>query len=45
VKGRAVSTWRLPKGKVEIEHLENVTKKATKELEADAREVEAYHAS
>ena len=42
VKGRAVATWRLPKGKVEIEHLENVTKKATKELETDAREVEAY---
>jgi hypothetical protein len=42
VKGRAVATWRLPKGKVEIEHLEKVTKKATKELEADAREVEAY---
>ncbi len=42
VKGRAVARWRLPKGKVEIEHLENVTKKATKELEADAREVEAY---
>ncbi len=42
VKGRAVATWRLPKGKVEIEHLENVTKKATKELETDARDVEAY---
>ena len=42
VKGRAVATWRLPKGKVEIEHLEDVTKKATKELEADARGVEAY---
>jgi hypothetical protein len=42
VKGRAVATWRLPKGKVEIEHLEDVTKKAAKELEADARAVEAY---
>ncbi|MBS1892806.1 MAG: AlkZ family DNA glycosylase [Actinobacteria bacterium] len=42
VKGRAVSTWRLPKGKVEIEHLENVTKKATKELEADAAAVESF---
>jgi hypothetical protein len=42
VKGSAVATWRLPKGKVEIEHLENLTKKATKELELDAREVEAY---
>ena len=45
VKGRAVARWRLPKGKVEIEHLENVTKKATKELEDDAREVEAYLAN
>jgi hypothetical protein len=42
VKGRAVGTWRLPKGKVEIEHLEPVTKKAARELEADAREVEAF---
>jgi hypothetical protein len=42
VKGRAVSTWRLQKGQVEIEHLESVTKKATKELEADARAVETY---
>jgi hypothetical protein len=42
VRGRAVATWRLPKGKVEIEHLETVTKKATKELEVDARDVEAY---
>jgi hypothetical protein len=42
VKGRAVATWRFQKGKVEIEHLESVTKKATKELEADARAIEAY---
>lgn len=42
VKGRAVATWRLPKGKVEIEHLERVTKRAARELEADAGEVEAY---
>jgi len=42
VKGRAVSTWRLPKGKVEIEHLENVTKKAAGQLEADAAAVEAF---
>ncbi|MGH2938471.1 MAG: DNA glycosylase AlkZ-like family protein, partial [Solirubrobacterales bacterium] len=45
VKGRAVATWRLPKGKVEIEHLEDGTKKATKELDADAREVETYLAN
>jgi hypothetical protein len=42
VKGRAVATWRLPKGKVEIEHLEDVTKKVTSELKADARDVESY---
>jgi len=42
VKGRAVATWRLPKGKVKIEHLENVTKKATGQLEADAAAVEAF---
>jgi hypothetical protein len=42
VKGRAVSTWRLPKGKVEIEHLEDVTKKAAGQLEADATAVEAF---
>lgn len=42
VKGRAVSTWRLPKGKVQIEHLESVTKKAAGQLEADAAAVEAF---
>jgi hypothetical protein len=42
VEGRAVSTWRLPKGRVEIEHLERVTKKAARELEADAAAVERY---
>jgi hypothetical protein len=42
VKGRAVATWRLRKGEVEIEHLEKVTKAATTVLEADARAVEAY---
>jgi hypothetical protein len=45
VKGRGVATWRLPKGKVEIEHLEDVTKKATKELEADAAAVESFLAN
>jgi hypothetical protein len=45
VKGRAVSTWRLPKGKVEIEHLERVPKTTARRLEADAREVENYLAS
>jgi hypothetical protein len=42
VKGRAVATWRFQKGRVDIEHLEDVTKKAARELEADARAVEAY---
>ncbi len=42
VDGRAVATWRLPKGKVEIEHLERVTKKAAGRLEADAAAVEAF---
>jgi hypothetical protein len=45
VEGRAVATWRLPKGKVKIEDLERVTKKAAGELEADARLVEAYLAN
>jgi hypothetical protein len=45
VKGRAASTWRLPKGKVEIEHLEDVTKKAAGQLEADAAAVEAFLSS
>jgi hypothetical protein len=42
VKGRAVSTWRYAKGKVEVEHLEKVTKRAARELEADAEAVESY---
>jgi Winged helix DNA-binding domain len=45
VKGRAVATWRLPKGKVEIEHLERVTKNAVGRLEADAAAVEAFLAA
>jgi hypothetical protein len=45
VRGRAVSTWRLPKGKVEIEHLENVPKTTARRLEADAREVEDFLSS
>ncbi|HKZ13060.1 MAG TPA: winged helix DNA-binding domain-containing protein [Solirubrobacterales bacterium] len=45
VKGRAVATWRLPKGKVEIEHLERVTKKAAGRLEADAAAVEVFLAN
>jgi hypothetical protein len=44
VKGRAVSTWRMAKGEVEIEHLEEVSKTAARALETDARAVEAYFA-
>ncbi|MBS1678365.1 MAG: AlkZ family DNA glycosylase [Actinobacteria bacterium] len=42
VKGRAVAIWRLEKGKVEMQQLEDVTKTAARALEADARDVEAY---
>jgi Winged helix DNA-binding domain len=42
VDGRAVSTWRFQKGRVEIKHLERITKKATGRLEADAAAVEAF---
>jgi Winged helix DNA-binding domain len=42
VDGRAVSIWRFQKGRVEIEHLERVTKKAAGRLEADAAAVEAF---
>jgi hypothetical protein len=45
VKGRAVSTWRFQKGKVKIEHLEDVPKTTARRLEADAREVENYLSS
>ncbi len=39
VGGRAVATWRLAGGKVTIEHLGKITKKAAAALEADAAEV------
>jgi len=45
VEGRAVATWRFAKGKVQIEHLEKVTKKAAGRLEADAAAVEAFLAN
>jgi hypothetical protein len=44
VGGRAVSTWRFNAGKVEIEHLGKVTKRAEAALEADARAVEEFMA-
>lgn len=45
VDGRAVATWRFAGGKVTIEPLGKVTKKAMKALEADAVEVERFFAS
>ena len=45
VDGRAVATWRLTRGKVEVEHLERVAKKAAGLLEADATAVEAFLAN
>jgi hypothetical protein len=45
VDGRAVATWRYAGGKVAIEHLGKITKKAAAALEADARQVELYLSS
>jgi Winged helix DNA-binding domain len=45
VDGRAVATWRYAGGKVTIEHLGKVTKKAAAALEADARGVEEFLAT
>jgi hypothetical protein len=42
VDGRAVATWRFQHGKVQLEHLEPVTKKAAAQLEAEATAVEAF---
>jgi hypothetical protein len=42
VGGRAVATWRFAGGKVTIEHLGKVTKKAAAELEADAHAVREF---
>jgi hypothetical protein len=42
VDGRAVATWRLAAGRVTIEHLGKVTKKAAAALEADAGAVEEF---
>jgi hypothetical protein len=42
VDGRAVASWRFARGKVGIEHLGRVTKKAAAALEADAREIEKF---
>jgi len=45
VKGRAVANWRLKGGKVSIEPLEPIAKKAAAALDADAKDVERFMAS
>ncbi len=45
VKGRAVATWRLSRGKVTIEPLGRITKQANAALAADAADVERFMAS
>jgi hypothetical protein len=45
VDGRAVATWRFAAGKVAIEHLGKVARKAAAALEADAGAVEHYFAA
>ena len=45
VKGRAVATWRLNRGKVTIEPLGRITKQAGAALAADAVDVERFMAS
>jgi hypothetical protein len=45
VKGRAVATWRLARGKVTIEPLGKITKQASAALAADAADVERFMAS
>ncbi len=42
VDGRAVATWRLARGRVEIEPLGRVTKAARAALDVDAAEVERF---
>jgi hypothetical protein len=44
VGGQAVATWRYAGGKVTIEPLAKVTKKAMKALDAEARDVERFFA-
>jgi hypothetical protein len=45
VKGRAVGTWKLNRGKVTVEPLSKVSKAATAALVADAADVERFMAS
>jgi hypothetical protein len=45
VDGRAVATWKLNRGKVTIEPLGRITKKAMAALEEDATDVERFMAT
>jgi hypothetical protein len=45
VKGRAVATWRLKGGKVSIEPLSRIARKATAALDVDAADVERFMAT
>jgi hypothetical protein len=45
VKGRAVGTWKLNRGKVTVEPLDKVSKAATAALATDAADVERFMAS
>jgi hypothetical protein len=45
VKGRAVASWKLNRGKVAIEPLDHIAKKAGSALDADAVDVERFLAS
>lgn len=45
VKGRAVGTWRLNRGKVTVEPLGRISKQANAALAADAADVERFMAS
>jgi len=45
VNGRAVANWKLNRGRVTIEPLGRITKKAMSVLEADATDVERFMAS
>ena len=42
VNGRAVAAWRFDRGRVAVEHLEQVPKRAARALELEAAEVERF---
>jgi hypothetical protein len=44
VKGRAVASWKLNRGKVSIEPLGRIAKQASAALAADAADVERFMA-